>query len=76
MVLKKTVSNETNCHGLYVHLPWKTPLYDEALLKFAEQYLYKLVKYWGNIVWSDETKIELFGCHNTRHVWRSKGTFY
>ncbi|KAK1796524.1 hypothetical protein P4O66_009561 [Electrophorus voltai] len=24
----------------------------------------------------DETKIELFGCYNTHHVWRSKGTAY
>uniref|UniRef100_A0A671Q3Y7 Uncharacterized protein n=1 Tax=Sinocyclocheilus anshuiensis TaxID=1608454 RepID=A0A671Q3Y7_9TELE len=35
---------------------------------------YNPVKYWENIVWSDETKIKLFGCHNTHHVWRSKGT--
>ena len=25
---------------------------------------YKPVKYWENIVWSDETKIELYGCHD------------
>lgn len=36
----------------------------------------KPVKYWQNAVWPDETKAELFGCHNTHHVWRSKGTAY
>uniref|UniRef100_A0A8C4DQ66 NACHT domain-containing protein n=1 Tax=Dicentrarchus labrax TaxID=13489 RepID=A0A8C4DQ66_DICLA len=46
----------------------------EACLKFAAQHLDKPVKYWENIVWSDETKIQLLGCHNTQQVWRSNGT--
>jgi len=27
---------------------------------------------WKNIMWSDETKIELFGKNSTRRVWRKK----
>jgi len=27
---------------------------------------------WENILWSDETKIELFGKNSTRRVWRKK----
>nr|XP_057929893.1 rap guanine nucleotide exchange factor-like 1 isoform X2 [Doryrhamphus excisus] len=30
--------------------------------------------FWENILWSDETKIELFGCHKTQHVRRKNGT--
>ncbi|KAF7649132.1 hypothetical protein LDENG_00146420 [Lucifuga dentata] len=75
IVSKKTISNALNCHGLYARSPCKTPLlkkkHVEARLKFAAQHLDKPVKYWENIVWSDESKIELFGCHNTHHVWRT-----
>ncbi|KAI3377135.1 hypothetical protein L3Q82_000327 [Scortum barcoo] len=46
----------------------------KAHLKFAKQHLDKPVEYWENVVWSDETKIELFGCHTTHHVWRRNGT--
>ena len=28
----------------------------------------------NNILWSDETKIELFGVNARRHVWRKPGT--
>jgi len=27
---------------------------------------------WENIMWSDESKIELFGKNSTRRVWRNK----
>lgn len=78
VVSKKTVSNALHRHGLYARSPRKTPLlkkkHVEARLKFAAQHLEKPVKYWENIVWSDESKIELFGCHNTHHVWRRNGT--
>lgn len=30
--------------------------------------------HWETIVWSDESKIELFGSHSTHHVWRRNGT--
>ena len=29
----------------------------------------------NNILWSDETKIELFGLNAKRHIWRKHGTF-
>ena len=48
-------------HGLYARSPRKTPLlkkkHVEAHLKFVAQDLDKPVKYWENIVWSDESKI-------------------
>lgn len=40
----------------------------EALLKFFAQHLDKPVKYCENVVWSDDSKIQLFGCHNTHCI--------
>ena len=78
IVSNKTISNALNRHGLYARSPRKTPLlkkkHVEARLKFAAQDLDKPVKYWENIVWSDESKFELFGCHNAHHVWRTNDT--
>uniref|UniRef100_A0A8P4GTK9 Transposase Tc1-like domain-containing protein n=1 Tax=Dicentrarchus labrax TaxID=13489 RepID=A0A8P4GTK9_DICLA len=55
---KKTISNALNRHGLYARSLRKTEKKNvEARLKFAAQHLDKPVKYWENIVWSDETKI-------------------
>ena len=33
----------------------------------------KTVLFWRNVLWSDETKIELFGRNDHRYVWRKKG---
>ncbi len=78
VVSKKTISNALNCHGIHARSPRKTPLLNkkhvEARLKFAKEHLEKPVDYWETIVWSDESKIELFGSHSTHHVWRRNGT--
>src|SRR4029434_2093987 len=77
IVSKKTISKALNRHGLYARSPRKTPLlkkkHVEACSKFAAQHLDKPVKYWENIVWSDESKIKLFG-HNAHHVWKRNCT--
>lgn len=78
VVSKKTISNALNRHGIHARSPRKTPLLNKkhvkARLKFAQQHLEKPVDYWETIVWSDESKIELFGSHSTHHVWRRNGT--
>uniref|UniRef100_A0A9J7XAX4 Transposase Tc1-like domain-containing protein n=1 Tax=Cyprinus carpio carpio TaxID=630221 RepID=A0A9J7XAX4_CYPCA len=78
VVSKKTISNALNCHGVHARSPRKTPLLNkkhvEARLKFAKEHLEKPVDYWETIVWSDESKIELFGSHSTHHIWRRNGT--
>ncbi len=43
---------------------------------FATKHLDNSVNYWENVVWSDETKIDLFGNNTTRHVWRRNGSAY
>ncbi len=32
--------------------------------------------YWNHVLWSDETKINLFGSDDVKHVWRQPGEEY
>ena len=43
-------------------------------LEFAKQHLKKPLQFWNNILWTDETKINLYQNDGKRRVWRSKGT--
>ena len=45
----------------------------KARLRFATAHGDKDGTSWRNVLWSDETKIELFGHDNHRYVWRKKG---
>lgn len=79
-VTPQTVSNALRQHGLRSCSARKVPLlkktHVEARLKFANDHLYKPTSFWNNIIWSDETKIELFGLNSHRKVWRKKGEAY
>ena len=45
-----------------------------ARLEFAKRHLKDSQTLRNKIIWSDETKIELFGLNAKRHVWRKPGT--
>jgi hypothetical protein len=45
-----------------------------AHLEFAKRHLKYSQTMNNKILWSDETKIELFGLNAKRHVWRKPGT--
>lgn len=53
-------------------MPLLKKIHDNVRLKSVQLNLDKPVKYWEIIIYADETKFELFGCHNTQRVWRSK----
>lgn len=44
----------------------------EARLKYAIMHKDKGEGFWQSILWSDETKMELFGHNNQQYVWREK----
>ena len=73
-VTPQTVSNALRQHRLWscstrkVSLLKKTHV--EACLKFANVHLYKPTVFWNNILWFDETKMELFGLNSNRKVLR------
>ncbi|KAI4871427.1 hypothetical protein NFI96_013053 [Prochilodus magdalenae] len=48
----------------------------QARLKFANEHINDSERDWEKVLWSDETKIELFGLNSTRRVWRKKNTDY
>jgi hypothetical protein len=47
---------------------WKTRL------EFSKQHLKKPVQFWNNILWTDETKINLHQNDGKRRAWRREGT--
>ena len=62
---KSTIHRTLNQTGLYGRRPRKTPLlrkrHKKERLIFAKKYLDKPQSFWENVLWTDETKIELFG---------------
>ena len=45
----------------------------EARLKYARKHKDKDRGFWQSVLWSDETKMELFGHNDQQYVWREKG---
>ncbi|CDQ78940.1 unnamed protein product [Oncorhynchus mykiss] len=64
-------------HNLKGHSARKNPLlqnrHKKARLRFSTAHGDKDCTFWRNVLWSDETKIELFGHNYHRYVWRKKG---
>ena len=48
----------------------------QARLKFGKEHLDDPEEAWEKVMWSDETKIELFGINSTRRVWRKRNAEY
>ena len=79
-VTKRTISNEMLRNCLNSRRPKKTPLQlkrrRDAKLKFVRQHKEKENSFWERVVWTDETKIELFGHNYQNYVWRKDGEAY
>ena len=79
-VTKRTISNTLHREELKSCCAHKVPLlkkaHVQAHLKFAKEHLDDLEEAWEKVMWSDETKIELFGINSTRHVWRKRNAEY
>ncbi len=75
-VTKATISNTLRRQGLKScsarRVPLLKPVHVQAHLKFAREHLDDPEEDWENVIWSDETKIELFGKNSTCPVWRRK----
>ncbi|KAF2344343.1 Homeobox domain-like [Trinorchestia longiramus] len=54
----------------------RTKRHVKARLKYANDHLNKPATFWNSVLWSDETKIELFGRNSTNHVWRQQNEEY
>ena len=72
-----TVKRVLYRHNLKGRSARKKPLlqnrHKKARLRFATAHGDKDRTFWRNVLWSDETKIELFGHNDHCYVWREKG---
>ena len=79
-VHRSTIRRVLNDSGLHARVARKKPLLrkqnKQARLNFAKSHLDKPDDYWNHILWSDETKIELFGRNENRYVWRTEGSAF
>uniref|UniRef100_A0A8C7QZS1 Transposase Tc1-like domain-containing protein n=1 Tax=Oncorhynchus mykiss TaxID=8022 RepID=A0A8C7QZS1_ONCMY len=77
-VHRTTISRILHKSGLYGRVARrKTFLKDihkKCRLKFATSHLGDTPNMWKKVLWSDETKIELFGNNAKRYVWRKSNT--
>ncbi|KAL0170954.1 hypothetical protein M9458_035550, partial [Cirrhinus mrigala] len=80
IVTKKTIGNTLRCEGLKSCSTHKVPLlkkvHVQACLKFASEHLNDSEENWVKVLWSGETKIELFGINSTHRVWRRRNAAY
>uniref|UniRef100_A0A8C7IDD5 Transposase n=1 Tax=Oncorhynchus kisutch TaxID=8019 RepID=A0A8C7IDD5_ONCKI len=54
--------------------PFLKDIHKKCHLKFATSHLGDTPNMWKKVLWSDETKIELFGNNAKRYVWRKSNT--
>ncbi|KAG2468183.1 TC1A transposase, partial [Polypterus senegalus] len=75
---RTTVSAAIHQSGLYGRVARRKPLLSKrhmaARLEFAKRDLKDSQTMRNKILWSDKTKIKLFGVNVRRHVWRKPGT--
>uniref|UniRef100_A0A9J8CBP5 Transposase Tc1-like domain-containing protein n=1 Tax=Cyprinus carpio carpio TaxID=630221 RepID=A0A9J8CBP5_CYPCA len=68
---KSTITAALHQSGLYGRVARRKPLLSARHMKACMEFAKKHLK---AILWSDETKIELFGRNSKRYVWRKPGT--
>ncbi|KAG2456995.1 TCB1 transposase, partial [Polypterus senegalus] len=76
--IRTTISAAIHQSGLFGRVARRKPLLSKrhmaARLEFAKRHLKDSQTMRNKILWSDETKIELFGVNARLHVWRKPGT--
>lgn len=76
-VSTRTVQRRLNSGGLISRLQIRKPLIStinkKKRLKFVKTHIKKDSAFWNSIIWSDESKFELFGTKKRQRVWRKRG---
>ncbi len=76
IVTKKTIGNTLHREGLKSRSARKVPLLKKAHVQARLKFANDSEENWVKVLWSDETKIELFGINSTRRVWRRRNAAY
>uniref|UniRef100_A0A3B3DJG5 Transposase n=1 Tax=Oryzias melastigma TaxID=30732 RepID=A0A3B3DJG5_ORYME len=75
-----TIRKRLGKNGLHGRVPRRKPLLSKknikARLNFAKKHLDDCQDFWENILWTDETKVELFGRCVSRYIWRKSNTAF
>uniref|UniRef100_A0A9J8B6A3 Transposase Tc1-like domain-containing protein n=1 Tax=Cyprinus carpio carpio TaxID=630221 RepID=A0A9J8B6A3_CYPCA len=81
-VTKQTIGNRLRREGLKscIKVPQGPPAQENTMyspvLKFVTERLNDSEEKWVKVLWSDETKIKVFGINSTRRVWRRRNAAY
>ncbi|MCJ8737403.1 hypothetical protein PDJAM_G00023560 [Pangasius djambal] len=79
-VYRTTISRALHKSGLNGRVARRKPLLKEShkksRLQFETSHVGDTANMWKKVLWSDETKIELFGLNAKRYVWRKPNTAY
>ncbi len=79
-ISRDTIRRTLQRNGMHGCRPWKKlllkPRHKKARLEFARAHADKDEDYWDSILWSDETKINVFGTDGFKTVWSRKGEEY
>ncbi len=79
-ISRDTIRRTLQRNGMHGCRPQKKPLlkprHKKACPEFARAHADKDEDYWDSILWSDETKINVFGTDGFKTVWRRKGEEY
>ncbi len=75
-----TIRKRLGKNGIHRRVPRQKPLLTKkntkACLTFAQKYLDYPQDVWANILWTDETKFELFGRCVSRYIWCKTNTTF
>ncbi len=76
IVTMKTIGNTLRHEGLKSCSARKVPLLKKAHVQARLKFANDSEETWVKVLWSDETKIQLFGINSTRCVWRRRNAAY
>ena len=78
VVHRSTIQRTLHQEKLFGRLMRKKPFlsvrHKKSRMRYAKAHLDKPEAFWKKILWSDETKMELFGQNKRRYAWRKKHT--
>ena len=79
-VSAQTIRHTLHQIGLCGCCPRRKPLikmmHKKACKQFAEDKQTKDMDYWNHVLWTDETRINLFGSDGAKRLWRRLGEEY